>query len=259
MLTSFDSDRTPKKRRVSQAPVTTAPKNDRHNNIRTHDQELKAGKPAPDPASQPTKVGQFNSSSSGGAELVSSTNRDLPPTLTKPNPGNPGSSGLSTSTREFSQNERGVSFESILMPWLADATCIIITDPYIRVLHQARNLMELLEMILLSKSPGQKTRVRLRTTKVQDSAAGSASQLHYLERIRLGFVETDIDFEVEFAADLHARHVITDTGWKIVLDRGLDIFQKVPSDPFDLGNRLQEFRSVKAFEVVYIRLMKPNS
>ena len=52
----------------------------------------------------------------------------------------------------------------------------------------------------------------------------------------------------------HARDIVTDTGWKIVLDRGLDIFQApIKKDGFSLSERLQEQRACKAFEVTYVR------
>lgn len=53
----------------------------------------------------------------------------------------------------------------------------------------------------------------------------------------------------------HARHIVTDHGWKISLDRGLDIFQQYDSnDAFSLSTRLQTHRAVKAFEVTYIKV-----
>ena len=52
---------------------------------------------------------------------------------------------------------------------------------------------------------------------------------------------------------IHDRSITTDTGWRIVLGRGLDIFQYFPNDAFDLSARLQEFRQVKAFGVTYVR------
>jgi ATP-dependent Lon protease len=42
-------------------------------------------------------------------------------------------------------------------------------------------------------------------------------------------------------------------GWWINPGRGLDIFQFVPNDAFDVAFRLQEHRQVKAFGVTYIR------
>src|SRR5260370_29205706 len=49
--------------------------------------------------------------------------------------------------REFQENQRGVSFKTLLIPYLRGAAQITITDPYIRQLHQARDLMELIEGI----------------------------------------------------------------------------------------------------------------
>ncbi|WP_419470481.1 MIT C-terminal domain-containing protein [Erythrobacter donghaensis] len=49
--------------------------------------------------------------------------------------------------------------------------------------------------------------------------------------------------------------MVTDTGWKIVLDRGLDIFQPpIKTDGFSLGDRLQEHRMLKSFYVTYLKL-----
>ncbi|TIV44558.1 MAG: hypothetical protein E5V73_00175, partial [Mesorhizobium sp.] len=54
---------------------------------------------------------------------------------------------------------------------------------------------------------------------------------------------------------IHARHIASDTGWKISLDRGLDIFQKCEmGNAFSLANRLRAYRQVKAFEVTYLKI-----
>jgi ATP-dependent Lon protease len=69
-----------------------------------------------------------------------------------------------------------------------------------------------------------------------------------------------IDFTWEFdeSGTIHARHIVTDHGWKISLDRGLDIFQHYEmNEAFAFANRLQQFRSSKAFEVTFIK-QKPN-
>ena len=64
-----------------------------------------------------------------------------------------------------------------------------------------------------------------------------------------------INFSWEFDGTntIHARHIVSDAGWKISLDRGLDIFQKFEmNDAFSLANRLQAYRQVKAFEITYL-------
>lgn len=56
---------------------------------------------------------------------------------------------------------------------------------------------------------------------------------------------------------IHARHIMTDHGWKILLDRGLDVFQRFEmSNAFDLSNRMQQHRQCKAFEVTFLRSEK---
>ncbi len=63
----------------------------------------------------------------------------------------------------FSENQRGVTFEELFGPYLNGAKKVIITDPYIRAFHQARNLMELLETIAKMKSPADEVEVHLIT------------------------------------------------------------------------------------------------
>jgi ATP-dependent Lon protease len=82
------------------------------------------------------------------------------------------------------------------------------------------------------------------------------SQVDYLESIRESASIAGIKFSWEFDGTntIHARHIVTDTDWKISLDRGLDIFQHYEmNDIFSVLNRLQEFRSCKAFEVTFLR------
>ena len=62
-------------------------------------------------------------------------------------------------------------------------------------------------------------------------------------------------WEFDETNSIHARHIVTDHGWKILLDRGLDIFQHYEmNDAFAVSNRLQRYRSCKAFEITYVRL-----
>ena len=64
-----------------------------------------------------------------------------------------------------------------------------------------------------------------------------------------------IVFDVEFAEPqtIHDRSISTDTGWKILLGRGLDIFQRMSDSPFDLATKYQKYRELKAFGITYLR------
>lgn len=63
------------------------------------------------------------------------------------------------------ENQRGISYEKLFGPYLKGASHITITDPYIRLFYQTRNLMELLECIVKTKSEGDEVVVSLITVE----------------------------------------------------------------------------------------------
>lgn len=154
----------------------------------------------------------------------------------------------------FQENQRGVSFDTLFGPYLKYARKIVVTDPYIRLFFQVRNLMEFLETIARQKPDEEEVSVHLVT--VQDDFKGE-QQVDYLTQIQAVCSTVGIQFSwefVEFGA-IHARHIVTDLGWKILLDRGLDVFQRYDmNDAFDFANRLQRYRACKAFEVTFLRV-----
>lgn len=155
--------------------------------------------------------------------------------------------------RVFSENQKGVTFADLFWPWVAGAKKIVITDPYIRMFHQVRNVMEFVEMIALRKAPEDEVAIHL-VTCLDDTYP--EKQQSNLMAVEAAGAAAGITFSWEFDGTntIHARHINSDTGWKISLDRGLDIFQKFEmNDAFSLPNRLQAYRQVKAFEVTYLR------
>jgi len=152
----------------------------------------------------------------------------------------------------FQENQRGVTFDSLFGPYLKGAIKIVITDPYIRLFYQARNLMEFLETIARQKADEDEVEVRLIT--IIDEFK-SEQQIGYFEQIEATCTSVGIHFSWEFdeTNSIHARHIELDNGWKILLDRGLDIFQHYDmNDAFSMINRIQRYRSCKAFEVTYL-------
>ena len=154
----------------------------------------------------------------------------------------------------FAENQRGVSYDSLFGPYLKGTKHITITDPYIRLFYQAKNLMELLETIVKQKAEEDEVVVSLVT--VEDEFKGE-QQREYFEKIQSAMFAGGIKFTYAFdtSGTQHARHIVTDTNWKISLDRGLDIFQQYDvNDVFSLPTRLQKHRACKAFEVTFIRV-----
>lgn len=156
----------------------------------------------------------------------------------------------------YNENQKGVTFDNLFGPYLVAAQKITITDPYIRAFYQVRNVMELIETIAKTKSPADEVEVHLITCidglRPEKQAENLAAVSQSCEFIGINFT-----WEFDETNTIHARHIVTDTGWKIALDRGLDIFQQYElNDAFSLANRLQQFRSVKAFEIIYLNAEK---
>ena len=156
----------------------------------------------------------------------------------------------------FQENQKGISFDTLLGPYLKGAANIIVTDPYVRLFYQMRNFMEFLETVVKHKSQEDEVAVHLVTTEDEFK---HEQQLENLEKMKesASFIGINFTWEFDTSGTIHARHIITDHGWKISLDRGLDIFQHYDmNDAFTFANRLQQFRPCKAFEVTYIKNSK---
>jgi len=151
------------------------------------------------------------------------------------------------------ENQRGVTYDKLFGQYLQDAKKITVTDSYIRIFYQIRNLMEFIETIAKIKPKDDEIEVHLMT--VEDEFKGP-QQIESFMKIQENCAIAGVQFTWEFdeTQTLHARHIVTDHGWKILLDRGLDIFQHYEmNDSLSLSNRLQQYRSCKAFEITCLR------
>ena len=152
----------------------------------------------------------------------------------------------------FQENQKGLSYDSLLGPYIKGAASITVTDPYIRLFYQTRNLMEFLETVVKYKSPDEEVSVHLITT--EDEFKGEQQKDNF-EKMKDSASAVGVNFTWEFdgTGTIHARHIVTDQGWKISLDRGLDIFQHYEmNEAFAFANRLQQYRPCKAFEVTFL-------
>lgn len=153
----------------------------------------------------------------------------------------------------YQENQRGITFDLLIGPYIKGAKTLTITDPYIRLFYQARNLMELIETIVKQKAEEDEVKVQLITVSDEQDPE---SQSEFLQKIQENCAPVGIEFLWEFVdpKSIHARHIISDNGWKIILDRGLDIYQRYDmGDGLSITNRLQQFRACKGFEVTYLR------
>ena len=114
--------------------------------------------------------------------------------------------------------------------------------------------MELIEGI--ASGQGRSRRGRRQAHHHRDHrrrGASCANSSNTSLKIKQGAAVAGINFDVSFDNAIHDRSIVTDTGWKILLGRGLDIFHYVTGDAFNLATKLQEFRQVRAFGLTYIR------
>jgi hypothetical protein len=150
--------------------------------------------------------------------------------------------------------QRGVSFDRLFGECFEGANRIEVQDPHIEEYYQARNLQELVETTYRFKSDNETVYIRLITSR-PDMDDQRQRQEENLVEIREKGKGLGIHFSWKFATDrIHDRYVTTDTGWKIVLGRGLDMFKYFHvGDVLDPKARIQELRESKAFEVTYLR------
>jgi len=154
------------------------------------------------------------------------------------------------------ENQRGVSYEKLFGPYLEGAHSITIIDPYIRAFHQCRNVMELLEVAIRHfrfDAPSLDVHLVTASDEFPDS-----KQEEYLQRIAESVAPLGLRFTwaIDGSGTLHARHLKVDDRWDILLDRGLDIWQRFDSnDAFSIESRMPEMRRVKAFEVTYMKML----
>ncbi|MGG7056174.1 BREX system Lon protease-like protein BrxL [Nitrosomonas sp. ANs5] len=170
-----------------------------------------------------------------------------------PEPLTPADPVLQAKHLSFQENQKGLSFDALLGPYLRGATAITVTDPYIRLFYQVRNFMEFLETVVKHKAPDEEVSVHLVTMADE---LKSEQQKDNFEKMKeaAGTVGVNFTWEFDDTGTIHARHIVTNHGWKISLDRGLDIFQHYEmNDVFTFANRLQQYRPCKAFEVTFIR------
>ena len=153
------------------------------------------------------------------------------------------------------ENAKGWSYRRLFGDYLVGAAQITVVDPYIRAFHQVRNMVEFLRMVNEITAEGDEVSVHLITAAESESKEKLEKQMENLGQVQDSFAETATPFSFEFSAspNFHARSIRTDTGWKITLDRGLDIFQWFEHSAFNAATNLQEARLTKGCEVSFIR------
>lgn len=147
-------------------------------------------------------------------------------------------------------NQSGVSYDMLFGAYLIGATDIKIVDPYVRLPYQLRNFMELAKLISEKKDPETEVKLHLVTSNIEDYIEDAKEAF---EQMTYSLESLGIIFTYEFDDFIHDRSIVMDNGWKIVLGRGLDIWQKT-GGWYDINEYIQEKRVCKACEITFLRL-----
>ena len=184
------------------------------------------------------------------------------PEVNKPNTGNKGSSAqsnkkgdgsapakekqLASKYIEIRANQSNVSYKKLFGDYLATATHIVITDPYIRAPFQIDNLVEFIQTCRECCENNEDLYIELHT---QNEDEKIPEMIDTFDDLKDELAAVGIDFAYYFDAD-HDRNICLDNGWKIILSRGLDIFDKFGR--FSLGNVRQANRRCREFSITYV-------
>jgi len=146
-------------------------------------------------------------------------------------------------------NQSGISYDMLFGAYLIGAKEITITDPYIRLPYQLRNFMEFAKLVSTKKEDLEDVKLHLITNNNEE----------YIENSKDAFKEMAdsleslaIQFSYEFNENTHDRSIVLGNGWKIVLGRGLDIYQKT-NGWYDIAEYYQEKRLCKGCEITYLK------
>lgn len=147
-------------------------------------------------------------------------------------------------------NQEGVSYESLFAAYLRGAKKIKLVDPYIRMPHQMKHLLEFCIMLANNKNTDEEVELNVTTWNESDDMLKLSSE--NLNEIAESVFDLGIKMSFEFNPNQHDRFIQADNGWKIVLGRGLDIFLK-PEGKFNVADLYQEKRKCRATEITYLR------
>jgi len=149
---------------------------------------------------------------------------------------------------EIMDNQRGVSYQNLFGDYFSGAKSIKIIDPFIRLPYQIRNLVELINVILNHKKSDEVIEVELITSNIEDFIDQSKEQFFELSD---NLKQSGINFSFQFDDSVHDREILIDDNWKIILGRGLDMWQKT-NGYFDIAEINQLFRKCRRFSVTIL-------
>ena len=133
--------------------------------------------------------------------------------------------------------DTGYGYETLLKDYLVGATEIVLEDSYIRQKHQVNNFIRLCEIIV---KIGDCKKITL-ITGTDDEDQKKDNNLIF-DQVANNLFEHEIEFRYEFSEILHDREIKMNNGWNIKMGRGLDYFQSLGGNYFQVGTNDLDLR-----------------
>jgi len=150
-------------------------------------------------------------------------------------------------TVDIKEGDTGISYRRLFGPYLKGARKITLVDPYIRYDYQIFNLMSFIEILETGDE-----QISFELTTAAGSPEEEVELSEKLDQVQNGALARNINFTYTFDSGKHDRWIQTDTGWRITLGRGLDIFFR-PEQRYSLGFIDQTQRKCKETSIVFTK------
>jgi ATP-dependent Lon protease len=131
----------------------------------------------------------------------------------------------------------GYSYEKVFSSYLVGAEEIILEDPYLRKKHQIGNFLKFCE---LAVKIGDVKKIKVITSA--DDEYQWKENVIFFDQIANSLYEVDVELEFVHSNTIHDRQLKLSNGWRIIMGRGLDYFQSLEGNFFQLGANDQELR-----------------
>lgn len=146
---------------------------------------------------------------------------------------------------DIKEGQKGVSYAKLFLPYLLGAKEILVVDPYLRYFYQIRNFFNFCETAVPTHG--------LLTVNLITGAESNEQEVTLsadFQELKQNLEQERVTLNYTFDQNQHDRYIKSDTGWRITLGRGLDIFKK-PEGGVKLGFVDQTKRECKATNIVY--------
>ena len=144
-------------------------------------------------------------------------------------------------------NQKGVSYRSLFGDYLRTATEIKVTDPFIRYPYQIDNLVDFIQTCRQCCENNEELKIHVSTNNEDEKVP---EMIDIFDDLTDELAAIGIEFTYDFEAD-HDRLIDLDNGWRIILGRGLDIYEKY--ERFSLGRTRLEDRRCKECTITFVQ------